>query len=266
MKFYSPHGGKASWTVDSRTYGQEMFRFFYGTWRSITVLIKARRNFILSLHSPSVAQELWIILFFFENVTVVYIQTLQLMWFLNTFRIPQHWTEIRFIKYIYHQTFCDHQRIQEKLWLLYFKNSWPPRNFSKLIKMIPSLRIIFTVIVASASGCSKRSPPWGLPILNLHTITVSRPPLWSTGQSSWLQIQRSGFCSRRYRIFWELVDLERGPLSLVSTTEEPLGRKSSGSGLENREYGRRDPSRWPRGTLYPQTLALISLTSGGRSV
>jgi hypothetical protein len=23
------------------------------------------------------------------------------------------------------------------------------------------------------------------------------------------------------------------------------------SGLENREYGRRDPSRWPRGTLYP---------------
>jgi hypothetical protein len=25
--------------------------------------------------------------------------------------------------------------------------------------------------------------------------------------------------------------------------------KSSGSYLENREYGRRDPSRWPRGTL-----------------
>jgi hypothetical protein len=28
------------------------------------------------------------------------------------------------------------------------------------------------------------------------------------------------------------VDLERDPLSLVSTTEELLGRKSSGSGLE----------------------------------
>jgi hypothetical protein len=40
-----------------------------------------------------------------------------------------------------------------------------------------------------------------------------------------------------------LVDLERGPLSLVSTIEELLGRKSSGSGLESREYGRRDPSR-----------------------
>jgi hypothetical protein len=28
-----------------------------------------------------------------------------------------------------------------------------------------------------------------------------RPPLWSSGQSSWLQIQRSGFHSRRYNIF-----------------------------------------------------------------
>jgi hypothetical protein len=37
--------------------------------------------------------------------------------------------------------------------------------------------------------------------------------------------------------------LERGPPSLVSTTEELLGRDSSGSDLESREYGRRDPSR-----------------------
>jgi hypothetical protein len=39
----------------------------------------------------------------------------------------------------------------------------------------------------------------------------------------------------------------------------------TGSGLEIREYGRRDPSRWPRGTLYQQKLALTSLTSGTRS-
>jgi hypothetical protein len=58
------------------------------------------------------------------------------------------------------------------------------------------------------------------------------PPLWSSGQSSWLQIQRSGFDSRPYEIFWEVVGLERGPLSLVSTVEELLGRKSSGSDLE----------------------------------
>jgi hypothetical protein len=47
--------------------------------------------------------------------------------------------------------------------------------------------------------------------------------------------------------------------------EKLLQRKSSGSDLESREYGRKDPSSWSRGTLYPQTLALTSLTSGGRS-
>jgi hypothetical protein len=36
--------------------------------------------------------------------------------------------------------------------------------------------------------------------------------------------------------------------------------------LENREYGRRDPSRLPRGTLYPQKLAITSPTSDGCSV
>jgi hypothetical protein len=80
------------------------------------------------------------------------------------------------------------------------------------------------------------------------------PPLWSSGQSSWLQIQRSGFDSQQYQIFWEIVGLERGPLSLVSTTEELLGRKVSCSGLENWECSRRDPSRWPHGTLYPQKV------------
>jgi hypothetical protein len=32
---------------------------------------------------------------------------------------------------------------------------------------------------------------------------------------------------------------ERDPLSIVSTIEELLRRKSSGSGLENRDYGRK---------------------------
>jgi hypothetical protein len=36
--------------------------------------------------------------------------------------------------------------------------------------------------------------------------------------------------SRRYQIFWELVGLERGPLSLVRIIEELLEWKSSGSG------------------------------------
>jgi hypothetical protein len=35
------------------------------------------------------------------------------------------------------------------------------------------------------------------------------------------------------------VGLERGPLSLMSTIEELLGRRNSDSGLESRDYGRR---------------------------
>jgi hypothetical protein len=50
------------------------------------------------------------------------------------------------------------------------------------------------------------------------------------------------------------VGLEQDRLSLVSTIEELLGRKSRDSGLETQEYGRRDPSRWPRITLYQQKL------------
>jgi hypothetical protein len=53
-----------------------------------------------------------------------------------------------------------------------------------------------------------------------------RPPLWSSGQSSCLQIRRPGFDSRHYQ------------------------KKNNGSGTGstqpreyNREYGRRDPSR-----------------------
>jgi hypothetical protein len=54
-------------------------------------------------------------------------------------------------------------------------------------------------------------------------LFVIRPPLWSSGQSSWLQIRRPGFDSWHYHK--KVVGLERGPLSLVSTTEELLDRK-----------------------------------------
>jgi hypothetical protein len=64
---------------------------------------------------------------------------------------------------------------------------------------------------------------------------VKWTPLWSNGQSSWLQIQ----------IFWKVVGLERGPLSLLRKIEELLERKSRSSGLENQEYGYRDPLCWP---------------------
>jgi hypothetical protein len=53
------------------------------------------------------------------------------------------------------------------------------------------------------------------------------------------------WCSFKFRPecvrFW-------GLLSLLSTVEELLGSKRSDSSLESREYGRRDPWSWPRGT------------------
>jgi hypothetical protein len=73
----------------------------------------------------------------------------------------------------------------------------------------------------------------------------------------WVPNYRSrdpGFYSRRYQIFWEVMGQERGPLSFVSTIEELFWRKSSGFGLESREYGRRDPLCWPRTTLHPQKI------------
>jgi hypothetical protein len=48
-----------------------------------------------------------------------------------------------------------------------------------------------------------------------------------------------GSIPRRYQISCEVMGLERGPLSLVNTIEDLLGRESSGFGLENIEYGRR---------------------------
>jgi hypothetical protein len=68
-----------------------------------------------------------------------------------------------------------------------------------------------------------------------------------------------GFDSRGYQIFWEVVGLERGPLSLVRSY---LNVKVEASGLENRDYSRGDPLRWPRDTLYQLKLALTSAGCG----
>jgi hypothetical protein len=62
------------------------------------------------------------------------------------------------------------------------------------------------------------------------------------------------------------VGLERGPLSLVSTIEELLEVKSSGSGLEIRDYNRGFRRADYTAPLYPQKLTLTSSTSSGCSV
>jgi hypothetical protein len=118
--------------------------------------------------------------------------------------------------------------------------------FSKCLKLCWSSFCASVFVVPVFLVCC---PSMGYCIDSLCALVV-RVPVY----------QRSGFDSWSCRVFWEVVGLERGLLSLVSTIQELLGRNSSGSRLENREYGRRDPSRWPRGALYPQKLALTSTT------
>jgi hypothetical protein len=89
-------------------------------------------------------------------------------------------------------------------------------------------------------------------------MDLTWPPLWSSGQSSWLQIHRSML---RFPSLPDFLGLKQGPVNLVSKIEELLGRNSSGFGLERREYGREDPLGWPRDTLYQQKFPLTSLTS-----
>jgi hypothetical protein len=69
------------------------------------------------------------------------------------------------------------------------------------------------------------------------------PPLWSSGQRSWLHIQRPGFDFRLYQIFWEVVSLNRGTLSLVSTIEELLERKIAAPVEKTEITAKGDPAR-----------------------
>jgi hypothetical protein len=75
-----------------------------------------------------------------------------------------------------------------------------------------------------------------------------------------------GFDSRLYHIFWEVVELERGSLSLVRITDELLERKVAAPVQKTEINSRGDSLCWPRDTLYALKLALTSPTSGGRSV
>jgi hypothetical protein len=55
-------------------------------------------------------------------------------------------------------------------------------------------------------------------------VGLGRPPQWSSGQSFLQQIRMPGIDSRHYEKK-KVVGMERGPLSLVGTTEELLDRK-----------------------------------------
>jgi hypothetical protein len=107
------------------------------------------------------------------------------------------------------------------------------------------------------------APHWNVTWCNLLQLRLASTLEAPT--NSWISTFNQWRDNLQYILF-NLCTWRRGPLSLVSTIEELLGRKSSGSGLEIREYGRSDPSCWARGNLYQQKLALTSPINGGHSV
>jgi hypothetical protein len=96
---------------------------------------------------------------------------------------------------------------------------------------------------------SSSSYPVATPITLPRPIT--RLTLRTSGQSFWLLIQESEFDSQRYKIFWEVVCLERCPLNFASTVVELLGRKSSG-------FRFRKPRIRPQGSVTLATLHHLS--------
>jgi hypothetical protein len=58
-----------------------------------------------------------------------------------------------------------------------------------------------------------------LDLVRERTKPTEEPPLVSLSKFQATD-NRAGFNSRRYQILWEVMGLERGPLSLVSTTED----------------------------------------------
>jgi hypothetical protein len=118
---------------------------------------------------------------------------------------------------------------------------------------MPSLSFFIYFLASISDILAQFSPSWD----RLCGLVV-RVPVYRS--------RDPGFDSWHYQIFWQVVGLERCPPNLVSAIEELLGRNSSGSGLENREYSRADQLRRPRDTLYPQKLTLTSQTSGGLSL
>jgi hypothetical protein len=92
------------------------------------------------------------------------------------------------------------------------------------------------------------------------------PPVWSSGQSSLLQIQRSRV---RFLALPDFLSISGSWTGSTQPREDNWGatwKDSSGSGLNPEINGRGDSLRWPRDTLYPLNLALNSPISGGRSV
>jgi hypothetical protein len=114
--------------------------------------------------------------------------------------------------------------------------NWTTKLQKPLLKLNYVILVMFTIQRRYVCWTYRWIRPWNPTNSVLFEViyNIWWPPLWSSGQSSWLQIQRSGFDSRRYQIFfWEVVGVKRGSLSLAMIIEV-LFEEKRGSGLENR--------------------------------
>jgi hypothetical protein len=113
------------------------------------------------------------------------------------------------------------------------------------------------------------------PVIRWHSSASAPAAFYVRVLGSYLGPDSRGL-KRSFTLTVEFLDDKAGLYGSMRIHAVIVNRKLAGtiyiyiyiyiSGLENREYGRRDLSRWPRGILYPQKLALTSPTSGGLSV
>jgi hypothetical protein len=157
----------------------------------------------------------------------------------------------------------QHERVRTNTLLFCIYVSWTQKAIWQITRLQYSafLHIVQGYCIETCSSCSGRSfslftsvspikwsctpnnsfNPFSLSSVTITTLadiiccviyvtqftklySLLRPPPWSSGQSSWLQIPRPGFDSRHYQKK-KVVVLERGPLIPVSTTEVLLDRK-----------------------------------------
>jgi hypothetical protein len=114
-----------------------------------------------------------------------------------------------------------------------------------------------------------------------RTISIARPPLVGEVSANILRVEGVAWSAQRiptavFSIFQtaaatsssKQLQIQRSRVQFSALPHSLSNGSEMGSTqpLERREYGRRDSSLWPRGTLYPRKLALTSSTNGGRSV
>jgi hypothetical protein len=108
---------------------------------------------------------------------------------------------------------------------------------------------------------------WRMMTPLLHAYESERATLWSSGQSSWLQIQWYRVRFPALPGFLRSSGSGTGSTQPHRMTEEMLEWKSNGSrSRKSKQTVVGDPLRWPRDTFYTQKLALSSPTSDSRSV